>query len=335
MPSRSRGFCPRTKFIGPALLALAAAATGARAQDAAAQATTPVPPPNAPVQPVEEATKQTPPSTQAIVTLYGEHTFSADLKDSPGSVAIDRAGADLAMRFSVGDRSRLSLDLGSEASWYHFDNATGFASGSTRPWDDTYQLNGTVTFSSQATRQWSWYFGAGADESVESGADWDKGVTGGIFGGVNYGFSEHFSAGLGAVLRSRLEDRALIRPIISLDWQIAEQWRLASHSGVGTSGATLSYKPFETVTFTLDGAWEDREYRLDDDAAAPDGVARDLRIPFSLGATWNITRQVALSGHAGITAYQQYQLLDSDGNKMSEIKTKPAFLAGASLTISF
>ena len=153
--------------------------------------------------------------------------------------------------------------------------------------------------------------------------------------GVNYGLSEHLSLGLGLLVRSRLEDNGQVLPIPSLDWQFAEKWNLSTHTGVSGTGLTLSYKPFEQLTLSLDGSYSSREYRLDDSGAAPKGVARDLRVPVTFAAAWNFSRQVAVTANVGLNAYQEYTLIDNNSNDLAKIKTKPAPFIGASVVISF
>jgi hypothetical protein len=314
--------------------ALAAAVLGggglAFGQDAQAKPNEAEPAPAAKI-----TTQESGPRPQAQFTVRGMHEFSGDLKDSAGSVSIDRAGANFSMLFPVGDRSQLSVGLGSELSFYNFKDATGFASGFTEPWDDTEQLNGTVSFRSQATGQWSWYAGAGVDASLQRGADFERSVTGGLFGGVNYGISERLNVGLGMVLRSRLEDNGQVLPIPSVHWRISDKWSLGTSTGVAGSGAALTYRATEDLSFALEGAYETREFRLDDSAAAPDGVGRDHRIPISVSAAWNITHQIAVGGRVGVDVYQEYTLVDSSSNEVAKVKTDPSIFIGASLVISF
>jgi hypothetical protein len=269
------------------------------------------------------------------LTLRGQHTFEADLKDSTGSVAIDRAGVGASLRLPIGDRSRLSATLNTEYSAYDFNNATGFAPGFTKPWDDTIEVNGSATFSTQATRQWGWYVGAGIDDSAEIGAEYGKGITGGVYGGVSYGISEKLSVGLGLLLRTRLEDNGEVLPLPYINWQISDKWSLGTRSTVTGTGVTLSYQPIEQLTLSLDGAYETREYRLDDSAAAPEGVARDQRFPIAIGAQWNFTRMIAVSARMGMDFFQEYTLVDSNSNDVAKIKTDPAFFLGASVVFSF
>jgi hypothetical protein len=319
-----------------AVLVVAGAAAAARAQEGEPR------PPQTAVPAATAPTPKTPSEAEADamrahvqLTLRGQHNFEADLKDSAGSVAIDRAGAGVAYRQPIGDRSRLSMTFNSELSWYDFKNATGFVAGFNKPWDDTVQLNGSATFSTQATRQWGWYVGAGIDESVQTGADWSRGVTGGLYGGVSYGISEKLSIGLGLLLRTRLEDSGEVLPLPYINWQISEHWSLGTRSTVAGNGITLSYQPMDQLIFSLDGAYETREYRLDDSAAAPKGVGRDERIPISMGVQWNITRMVAVNARVGMDAYQQYTLINSDSNDVAKIKTDPDVFFGLGVVFSF
>jgi hypothetical protein len=326
-------------LVAAALLTGNGMAMGQEAQPAKPDAgTTPTSTPTTtPAAAPESAPAAAPqaPRAQAMFTIHGEHTFEADLDNSPGSVGIDRAGADLSMRFPVGDRSRLSATLATELSFYNFKNASGFGAGVTEPWDDTIEMNGSLTFSTQATRQWSWYVGGGVDDSIQRGADYGDGLTGGFFGGLNYAVSEKLSFGFGLLFRSQLENNGEILPIPSVDWQISDQWRLGTHSNVAGNGLTLSYQPMERLTLSLDATNEDRSFRLDNTAAAPNGVARDHRIPITFGAAWNVSHQVAISGRAGVEAYQEYTLVDENSNNIAKVKTKPAMLLGLSITISF
>jgi hypothetical protein len=288
------------------------------------------PTPTTPAEAEEEAKR---PHLQ--LTVRGQHTFEADLKDSAGSVTLDRAGAGLSYRQPIGDRSRLSASFNTEYSWYDFKNATGFAPGFTKPWDDTVQLSASATFSTQATRQWGWYVGAGIDESAETGADFSRGITGGIYGGVSYGFSEKLSVGLGLLLRTRLEGSGEVLPLPYVNWQISEHWSLGTRSTVVGNGVTLSYQPIEPLTFSLDAAYETRDYRLDDSAAAPRGVARDQRLPIALGVQWNITKMIAVGARVGVDAYQEYTLVNSSSVNVAKVKTDPSVFLGASVVFSF
>jgi hypothetical protein len=297
--------------------------------------TTSAPTTSAPTTPPAAVAAPEGPTGIAQFTLHGDHAFSADLSDAPGSVSIDRATAELVMHFPAGERSRLDIDLGAEASFYHFDNATGFAAGFTKPWDDVQIYNLQVTYNHQSTPQWAWYVGGAVSSSLEQGADFGKSVTGGLFAGADYTFSPKFSAGLGLYIRSRLEDNGVVLPLWSLNWQIAEKWKLVSHTSIGVTGFTLSYDPSEAWTFLLDASYENREFRLDDSGAAPEGVGRDWRIPVALGAAWHASKQLTISGSLGVVAHQEYTLLNSDGDKLSQINTKPAALASINLVLSF
>lgn len=272
---------------------------------------------------------------QTQFTLNGEHNFEADLDGSPGSVSISRAGADLGIMIPIGERSRLSIEGATEFSFYDFKNATGFGSGFTKLWDDTVQMNLAVTFSTQATRQWSWFAGAGVDDSIQTGATFSDGVTGGFFGGASYSFSERFTIGLGLAIRTQLEDSGQLLPIPVINWQISDQWKLSTNAKIGGRGIELSYQPVEPLTLSLDAAYAARAYRLDDSAPAPDGVGRDYRIPISLGAQWYFNRQVAVNALVGVDVWQEYTLLDSDSNKVSQINSKPDVFVGAGLVINF
>src|SRR5205807_396148 len=127
-----------------------------------------------------------------------------------------------------------------------------------------------------------------------------------VFGGVRYALSEKLIVGIGAGVRTRIEDNPFFFPLPMLTWQISEQWKLSTG---GRPGLTLSYSPLESLTISLSGAYEYRDFRLDHNGPIPDGVGRETRIPIILGVAYTPTKRISLEAGIGYALGQNIQVL--------------------------
>lgn len=293
----------------------------------------PVPTPRARPEPVE-------PSAPNPVTFdlrpFGTLTFRSDLDepaggDDGGSVAIARTGLGFAVNTRLNERARFTVELGGEASFYDFDDAAGLIPGTDDPLDDAYRFNVSPRLVFFHTRRLSYLAGASAEFSGEPDADIGDAMTYGGFGGVRYAFTDEFALTLGVSARTRLEDSALVLPLIGVEWTVNDRLRLETQ-GLGLRAVT---RVNDRLDFTVSGGWELREFRLADDHALPEGVIRDRRVGIGAGFTWRATDDIALSLTGGAVAWQEFTIDDRDGDEVSEVNTDPAAFVTLSARIAF
>lgn len=269
------------------------------------------------------------------VTLFGTHAFESDFSDITGSVSVTRGGLEVGLRRQMDERSRLSLSIGLETSTYDFSSDVALGGSAVEPWDSTVQASLAALYSRRATEQWSWFFGGGADASFEIDANLGKSFTGGLVGGANYAVNEGLSIGGGLAVRSRLEDSGLFLPLVSVDWKISEQWRLSNSNELNSTGAALSYSPNERLTLSFHAAYQGRAFRLEEDGPIPDGVGRESRIPVWVQARYAFTPRATASVAAGVLAWQEYTVLDQDGNELDQQEAEWTPFVGASVVVVF
>lgn len=270
---------------------------------------------------------------EASLAFSGEYHFKSDLDDDHGRVAVGRLGAALDVRIPIGDRSRVRVGFATEYSSYSFDNATDFTAGSSEPWDDIHDHQITVAFSTQEDAHWSWFVAGRVEAFYERGAEFSDSITGGGAAGFVYQFSDNFSLGVGAAVQTQLEDNVYVWPIPSLDWKITDKWRVATLAD--DPGVILSYTASDALTFTLDGIYERRRFRLDQDGPVPKGIGEDSRIPVALGVIWNASKQVELTGRVGADFFQNYEVDDRGGNKLHDTDGNTAFFVSLELKFKF
>lgn len=311
MPASRR---PRLVLASSALLVAAGAAAGQSPTSAEAA---PPPQPATEPEPAAPASAITPAQRPIVYSLSvrGEIGLSADLSDSPGEVSVSRAGATLGAAVPIGERAQLSLGFDYELSSYDFDNATGLIAGTGSPFEDVQRYSVSARYAHQLSRQWSLVGGGSVGISGEEGAKTSDSIVGAGYIGGRYALSESVQTGFGLVFATQLEDDALFLPLLMLDWQINEQWRLSNE---GRLGLTLSYAPVESWSFGLGAEYQNRDFRLDRDGPVPGGVGRETRIPLTLSASYTPTRHLSIEAGIGVGVYREFEILDSGGRELAD-----------------
>ncbi len=293
--------------------------------------TTPAPAPATTPPPLGEATGGKQP-WRVSFSIKGSHAFSTDFDKTPGSVAVTRAGAELGVLIPTGEKSRLAVNLDWTTSFYDFKDATGFVPGFSEPWADIHAVDLAAVYSQPLEGKWGIVVGGTIGSAGEEGADFNHTLTYGGFAAVSHQCTDTFSASIGLYVQSRIEDNVLIIPIPGIDWKISDEWRLAT---LNRPGLSVLYTPSKAWTFSLGATFEGKEFRLNDRAAAPEGVGRDRAVPIELGVEYAPSRNITLGGYVGVYAYRKFRLEDTNGNKINEFELDAAPVVGLNIKFAF
>lgn len=266
------------------------------------------------------------------IRATGELAMNSDLRDAPGDVTVSRVGAGVGVVIPVRQAAQIEFSIDYEFSHYAFSGATSFAAGFDSPWERMHREAVSVLFSQQETMDLSWSVGGIVGFAHEEGASISDSFTGAVLGGVRYRVAENVFIGGSAILVSTLEDGMMVIPAPAIDWRINERLRLSSGR---RPGVTLDYLASDELTFSFGAGYEWREYRLRDDGPAPDGVARDRRVPIFAAVTYTPTPQLSIELSGGAFLLQRYRLLDNDGNRLADIDGKPVPFTGLQVSYRF
>lgn len=261
----------------------------------------------------------------------GEATFRTNLDDNPGDVAVYRTGAGLGLTGPLRERLRLSVNLDSEFSWYDFQGAAGLVPGADDPISDAYRLTLRPQLVVIESENLTWFVGGIVQSSGEPGADFGDTITGGGFGGVRCRLRDGLALSIGVGATSRLEDSALIVPLIGVEWKLSDTVTLASEG----LGASLNARLNEDWWFTARGGWEFREYRLDSDGPLPDGAFTDTRVPVGVGFSYRPSQAVSIDLLGGAVVWQEFTVHDADGHKLTELNADPTGFIRLTARITF
>lgn len=312
-----------------AMLVFGCSAVGAAAQEAEPQEAEPQEADASQIEPLEASPER---EMTVELTVTGDVTFKADFDEAVGDVEIWRSGIGLGLNIPIGERGSLLIDVRSEYWQYNFSNATGMIAGVDNPFEEILRESLSLTFVQQSNDKWGWMAHAGGSVAGETGADFSNAFAETFGAGVRRSFGDDLSITLGAGVLTRFEEDPIVFPLVIVDWQINDQWRLTNDEGTGVQ---LSYAPDQSWTLTLDGGWEFREFRLDEDGALPEGIVTDQRIPIAAGLMYR--NQNGFEGHvrAGAVIWQEFEVADANGNRISENNTDPTPFLSFSLEWKF
>lgn len=270
--------------------------------------------------------------TSFSLTFNTDWVGSADFDTSPGDLSVTRLGAQFGVQHPVNDKLTLRFGAGVEHSLYDFSGATGLVAGTGDPYDDV-----TITlvslgadYASNDTDVWS--FGGFVRSAGESGATFDDTMSGGALVGYRHSFSEKFTLGAGLVVGTELEGDVYVVPFPIIRWNINDRWTLASGE---RAGLALSYEASDAWTLGVEGGYERREYRLDDNGPLPSGVVDERRVPIAFFATFTPGPNFVITGRVGASLLNEFDFQNSSGVTLVEDNTEAALGFGLDLTIRF
>lgn len=257
-------------------------------------------------------TMETPQVTQKLQLNPGfTYVADADFDNSNlGDVSVWRF--DIPARYTIStEHGDLGLGAFYEYSRYELGDLS----------DDNFNFN-TLAFDAfwkgMFGDNWGYFVYGGVSMSADTDADLSDGVTGMGGGGVRYVWSKELSLGLGAVVASRLEDDAMVLPIIAVNWQIDDRWNLRT-----LNGATLTYDITEDKTWQADLGvkYQRREYRIRDDSSLTEKM-----ISAEVGATYRCCANAAIRAFVGVAAGRNFEVRHNDDKVGDEdVKTAPFF----------
>jgi len=291
------------------------------------------PPPDAPAAAPAGDAKAS--DAQVRFTLFGGYQFETDLEQA-GNVSASRAGGQADIMVPVGEHDRLTLDLAAMGTFYSFNGATNLAADGD-PIGTAEYFGISARYFHRFAERWGAYVGAGISSNGEPGADFSESLEYAVGFGATYFFSESLSISPGLFVRTQLEDSTVFVPMVNVNWQITEEWRLGTifrAAGVAP-GLGLSYSPSKAWTFSVAGSYESRSYRLDDQGSNPGGVFRDRRVPLDLTTRWNATPNLSVEATAGVSFFGEFKVRDANGDEVGSDDLDPAPFLGIAVVFAF
>ena len=261
------------------------------------------------------------------------YQFDTDL-DEGGSYNASRFTIQAGQGYAWDDRTSVSVALGYSYDGYDFSSGRGIAA--LDPWQNIHSLSLGVPLRMGIDNDWSGFLVPSLRSTGESGADFDKTISGGGLVGIAYRFSERLTIGPGIGVQSQLEDTATIFPILVVDWKITDRLSLETGRGLGATlgpGLTLKYKADQLWELTVGGRYEKLRFRLDKDGLVPGGIGEDESFPLFAGCTYKISPKANVSLVGGVELGGELRLEDADGNRIDKESYDPGGFLGLTFSL--
>ncbi|MDB9741619.1 DUF6268 family outer membrane beta-barrel protein [Akkermansiaceae bacterium] len=257
--------------------------------------------------------------------------FNSDL-DSSNSVSVNHASLKTGLPLKKTDSVFVALSATYVTEEYDFD-------GDFQPWDDFQQLSIGIPVFIDFSDDWKWSSIYSVASSKEQGADFNDSLSYGVVTSLNYRYSDTLTIGPGFGLYSQIEDSASIYPIISLNWQITPDWKLATGPSEGaSSGANLylQYSALDRWNFTAGAYYQSNRFRLSSSSdASTNGVGETEVTAAYAVAKYRAHDSFSVSLIAGLSVGDSYELSNSSGRKLREESTDAATFVGVRVNYNF
>ena len=230
-------------------------------------------------------------------------------------------------------QTRALFQFSNEFAFYDFDMAEGLDSTS-EPVGSMNRQNLDVLVNHALDQRWSLVALGGIGLARERNADvsesliWRAGI------GTTYQVAENISLGVSVIATAEQEGSVEIIPLpaITATFELDQRWTLS----LGTlRGAQLAYQLNDEMTFELRAGYNERNYRLDDEGFAPEGVFQDKSIDLRLAARWQPAPGLELDAGVGSQLWRRFKISDSNGSRLRRAETDPTLVLFAGVSYRF
>ena len=252
--------------------------------------------------------------------LSGGATFAGDtdFDNGIGEFSYDAYELAISARRMVGDSGSLSIELKGGLIDYSITpspaSAVGDAANIGAEFDTVTTMGLTGMYARQIDDTSSWFIGGGVISAGEDDADFGDTLDGLALAGYKHTFSDKLELGIGALVRTRLDDDALIVPLLTLSYRPDERWTIASEG----LGLKIDYKASDALNYGIAAEYDSDTFRLDDThALARGGVATHRRIPVSFYTQYKASDTIELSARVGAQFAGELEILNTSGNEIT------------------
>lgn len=268
----------------------------------------------------------------AVLDVSANYRFRGDLSNDTGSVGIGRTGMGVTVTAPLPPRHRLSVTFGTEQSWYDFSSSALLVPGDPQPWRHIQSYTLGMNFATQWTESLSSLLIGNINFAGEGSAAFGDGFTGGGGAAMILKLSEGLDLTGGVYVRSRLGGGVYVFPIVGIDWQINEQWRLSNEN---QPGLYLSYAINDKWRLSAGARYDFSEFRLESDNFVPNGIGSDERVPVTFGVDWTPTPNITVQARVGAVVYEKLKLRNSQRDTLGDATVDPGLYISGGLVLRF
>ncbi len=154
-------------------------------------------------------------------------------------------------------------------------------------------------------KDWSLFAAVDGSWALARGASYADSFTWGGMVSARGQVATNFAFTFGLFAHTRLEANVRVLPIPGIEWQINEDWKLATAQGL-----TLTRKINRRWQADLAVLVENREYRMPAEQPFAGGIFRDRSVPLITNLRWSPNPGMFAQLSVGVSPWQQQRLTD-------------------------
>lgn len=254
--------------------------------------------------------------------------------DGNGSVSVDRFDLRGGVPLMQKDGSLLALGFRYALDRYDFDNATA-------NWKAVHHINLGIAARWKINDKWLWANYAVGGTAAEEGSDKGDAFVFNYLSIAEYKVNDKLTIGPGFGIANEIDRDLTVFPIIVIDWQINDEWKMASGpSDVAVAGANVyfEYTPEALQNkwiFTAGVSYSSKNFKIASNPTTTDGSGEERLASAYLAASYKLENGVKISAIAGYHLFQSYSIFDNDGNEVSRENQEDAPFIGVSVGYDF
>jgi hypothetical protein len=289
-------------------------------------------------QPVPPEATTVAESAAAPLTIAVTGDYWYQTKVGVGEAEFDKQHAAVGMlaRFGLTDGIDMSAGFSVDFDGYEFSGSGVFGQS---PWDNIITTSAGALLSVSVNDETE-IFG-GPIFRLAHDIDADPGDDSFMYGGT-IGFRrqwlDNLRVGLGVGIITQIEDDARWFPVVAVDWEISDDWRVRSISRLSVTtrpGAELVWHWAKRWESALGVAYENSRFRLDEESVAPDGIGEDTSYPIWVRTTYAATDDLSFDLWLGFVTNGELEVEDEGGHHIASKDYETAFLVGMSVAYRF
>lgn len=265
------------------------------------------------------------------VTVGAGYRADADIDNTGEDFSETRLSVTAARAFILNPQLKIDPVLTYRFAGYDFSGM--------EPWDDIHTFRATALAHYGINDKWSVFGGPSIAFSGEACADAGDSMTYGGALGVSYRITERMVLGGGFTVSSEIEDSARAWPLVIVNWAIDDHWSLESGytevAGEAGPGGEVRYRFNEAWSVSAGAQYQEKRFRLSDDAPVREGVGEESSYPIYGKVSWQVCPNGTLELVGGVTVGGELRLEDRNGHKISDEDYDPAPLVGFRAILTF
>lgn len=258
------------------------------------------------------------------------YQFATEL-DNGRSYSSARYNLQGSRNYSWDSRTSASIAVSYSYDDYNFSAGNSDSLAGSSPWNNIHSFSLSTPLRKGINDRWSAFIIPSLRFTGETGAEFDKTITSGLFAAAAYRFSENLTIGPGLGVVSQLQESVSIFPVLIIKWNITDKLSFATGSGLAATqgpGLTLRYKADQKSQYAVGGYYEKLRFRLDKSGDVADGIGEDSSFPLFASYTYNLNPKIKVDVVAGMELGGQLKVENSKGEGIFEESSAPGFLGG-------